>query len=358
MRRWFESVTLGGGGPGGALLRPPLRLASWFYGLVIAVRNAWYDRGHVQHVDAPVIAIGNLTTGGTGKTPMAIHVVQRLRALGLRPAVVSRGYGAAGGPADELLLIQHAEPGVPCIANADRVRGASAALQRHEVDVVVLDDAFQHRRIARDLDLVLIDATAPFGGDYLLPRGRLREPLESLRRASALIITRADMVGADELSRLRGVLARVAPGKPLLSCTHRPAALTPLRAGLPRVEGGAVLLASGIAHPQAFAATARAVGLAVVDHVLFPDHHRYAGQDAERIVAQAQARRAARVVVTEKDAVKLAPLDFNWPLPVQVLPVRVDFSPADATMLDDLLRSATGRAAGERSGMEKIHQRP
>lgn len=358
MRRWFESVTLGGGGPGGALLRPLLRLASWLYAPAIALRNAWYDRGHVHRVGAPVIAIGNITTGGTGKTPMAIHVVQRLRALGLRPAVVSRGYGSAGGPADELLLIQHAEPGVPCIANADRVRGASAAIQRHAVDVVVLDDAFQHRRIARDLDLVLIDATAPFGGGYLLPRGRLREPRESLRRASALIITRADMVSADALGRLRDLLARFAPGKPILSCTHRPAALTPLRAGLPRGDGGAVLLASGIAQPQAFAATARAVGLDVVDHALFPDHHRYTPQDAERIAAQARTRRAARVVVTEKDAVKLAPLDFNWPLPVQVLPVRVDFSPADATMLDDLLRAAAGRAVGERSGIGKILQRP
>ena len=348
MQRWYERVTEGEGGVGGALLRPPLWIASRAYAALIAARNTRYDRsaGAVRRVGVPVVSIGNITTGGTGKTPMTIHVVERLRALGRNPAVVSRGYASADGIADELALVQQAVPGVPCIANADRVAGAEKAVRAHAADVIVLDDGFQHRRIGRDLDIVLLDATAPFGGGHLLPRGRLREPVTSLRRCDAVIITRADAVDAAVLERLRAQAAELSSHRPVLACVHQPAPLRPLPGDFPADEpdaGMSVHLASGIAQPRAFERTVAALGLQIAGHTVFPDHHAYGWDDVMRIAAQARGGGAARIVVTEKDAVKLAALAANWPLPVDVLPVRIDFVGDDATIFGELLADTLAR---------------
>jgi len=345
MRGWFEQVVDGSGGPAGVLLRPALRVASGIYSVAIGSRNARYDRGarRICHVDAPVVSIGNITTGGTGKTPMTIHVVERLRAQGRKPAVVARGYAARGGRPDELHLIEKVTGGVPCVANPDRVAGAREALAGGAADVIVLDDGFQHRRIARNLDIVLLDATAPFGGGYLLPRGRLREPVQSLCRADAVVLTRTDQLSAHLVSNLRGQVGRMVGVKPVLACAHRPQQPYPLLLG---PEGAAhvspvesVFLVSAIARPEAFERTVHATGLEVRAHARFPDHHRFTPGDAAAIARRVVAAGARRILITEKDAVKLAELAFDWPVPVDVLPVRIDFPAEDATMLDDLLRT-------------------
>jgi tetraacyldisaccharide 4'-kinase len=310
------------------------------YALIIAVRNARYDRpSAAQRVAAPVISIGNLTTGGTGKTPMVIHVVQRLRALGRTPAVVARGYAAGPRGADELLLVSQAVAGTPCIANPNRVAGAREAVAQHGADVIVLDDAFQHRRIARDLDIVLLDATAPFGGGHLLPRGRLREPIASLARCHAVILTRTDQVDESQLVQLRREVTQRAPDWPVLACTHSPQSPQPLPSAGHAANPDAVayFLMSGIANPAAFERTVQTRGLHCCGHARFPDHHRYTARDVEDVCTQAASAGADRLLVTEKDAVKLAPLIANWRMPVDVLPVRIDFCGADATMLDQLL---------------------
>lgn len=333
----------------GALMRPPLWAASRAYAAIIALRNGKYDRGDVvQRVSVPVISIGNLTTGGTGKTPMTLHVVERLRALGSRPAVVSRGYAADSAQADELALIEGAVADVPCVADPDRVAGAKRAIGEHHADVIVLDDGFQHRRIGRDLDLVLIDASQSLADAHMLPRGRLREPVASLSRADAVILTRVDQVGADAVARLCEQVKMVAPELPVLKCVHRAAAMRALVGDPQRdaaIDSVPAFLASGIARPSAFERTVRDLGVDARGHLVFADHHRFSAADAQRICADAAAVGAERVVVTEKDAVKLARLDVAWTLPVDVLPVRIDFLDDGCRMLDVLIGRAVGSEA-------------
>src|SRR5688572_24546059 len=218
------------GGAAVELLRVPAAL----FGAAAGLRRALYDLGWLptERLDAPVISVGNLCAGGTGKTPMVAWIVRELTRRGRRPGIVSRGYGAPNGVAnDEARLLAEALPEVPHVLDRDRARGGRELVGRH-VDVIVLDDGFQHRRLRRDLDLVLIDATRPWGLDGrsaaaapLLPRGLLREPPAALSRAHAAVITRADQASDGELVELRREIARVAPGIALASAIHAPARL-------------------------------------------------------------------------------------------------------------------------------------
>jgi tetraacyldisaccharide 4'-kinase len=262
--------------------------------------------------------VGNLTAGGTGKTPMVAWVVGELSRRGLRPGIVSRGYGARteGGASDEAQLLAEALPQVPHELAADRATGARALLERG-CDVVVLDDGFQHRRLARDLDLVLVDATRPWGlpppsggGEAvraLLPRGLLREPPAALSRAHAAVLTRADQIERQALERLQAELARLAPGLPVALAEHRPRGLRALEGGaveeVGRLAGERVELVSGIGNPEAFERSVRDLGAEVVAHRRFGDHHAYVASDLDGLGAG-----GARLVTTSKDAVKLAPL--------------------------------------------------
>jgi tetraacyldisaccharide 4'-kinase len=350
MRRAYETIIAGGGGFAGVLARPVLSALSGLYRLGLGVRNASIQArgGDGTVVGAPVISIGNLTTGGTGKTPMVIHVVERLRALGGNPVVVSRGYGAGDGPADELLLVERAVPGVVGIAEPNRVAGARRAIAEHAADVIVLDDGFQHRRIHRDLELVLVDATEPLAEARLIPRGRLREPLSALSRADAVVLTRCDQVSESARTAQVEWLAARAPGLAILTCAHATRGLTTLE-GTGWDAGAAtlppVLLVSGIAKPRAFERSVASAGFNAIGHRVLADHHRYTPDDAALMEAEARACGAAGIVVTEKDAVKLARLEHAWALPVIVLPVRIDFAGDGATMLDELLMRAVAKSA-------------
>lgn len=291
------------------LLRAPAAL----FGLAARLRGRLYDRGWLPayRVDVPVVSVGNLVAGGTGKTPMVVWLVERLARRGLRPGILSRGYrGAEGGKNDEGRMLARLAPGVPHVQRPDRVAGAQE-LERAHVEVVVLDDGFQHRRLVRDLDLVLVDATRPWGlaaaADRepvraLLPRGLLREPPRALARADAVVITRADGVAPRALARLEAELARLAPGRPILRAVHAPKCLwnaaDGARLGLDLLRGAEVDLVSGIGNPAAFEATARALGARVVEHRAFPDHHDYAPADLAGLGER-------RLVTTAKDAVKL-----------------------------------------------------
>ncbi len=347
----LERILNGDGGLAGALARPPLDVAAALYGRIVARRNRRFDRGGsaVRRVNAPVISVGNITTGGTGKTPMVIDVLARLRALGRKPAVVSRGYRAEPGKlADELRLIRRALPEAPCVANPDRVAGAAEALAAHGADAIVLDDGFQHRRLGRDLDIVLIDATAPFGGGRLLPRGRLREPIDSLGRAHVVVLTRCDQVRAAALATIQDEVAQVAPQALRLRAVHRPARLETLSGevagALDAATGRAVYLLSGIGNPQAFANTVSALDARVCGHARFADHHAYASAELRAACTAAAQAGAEQVWVTEKDAVKLAEFGDAWPLPVRALAVRIDFCDDGGRMLDERLAAVIGGA--------------
>ncbi len=224
-----------------ALERAGLRLASGPYGLAVWLRNGLYERGWKERHQAPVpvVSVGNLTVGGTGKTPCVEYVARFYRGRDRRVAILSRGYGSPSplplspggrgvgvrGRNDEAMVLEENLPDVPHLQGPDRVALAATAVEELESEVLVLDDGFQHRRLRRDLDIVLLDATDPWGHGHLLPRGLLREPPSSLRRACVVVLTRCDQVGAEERSRLRSAIARLAPQAPLVEATHRPIGL-------------------------------------------------------------------------------------------------------------------------------------
>ena len=201
-------------GPDGCFVRGALRLAEFPYTWVVNSRNRRFDDGRlpVEKVGVPVVSVGNLTLGGTGKTPMVQWLARWFQNHGLKVSLISRGYKSAGNlQNDEARELEKQLPGVAHWQNPDRVAAARVAIGEFGTEVIILDDAFQHRRIARDLDLVLIDALEPFGFGHVFPRGTLREPLAGLARAHLVILTRADMVDETERSRIRGIVERHTP---------------------------------------------------------------------------------------------------------------------------------------------------
>lgn len=296
--------------------------ASWVYGSVVGRRNRRFDKPNAcERADVPVVSIGNLTTGGTGKTPMVLEFVKRLRALGKRPAILTRGYGAkAGETADEVREFQETFPDVPVVVNADRVAGAKTAVGEHGADCCVMDDGFQHRRLHRDLDVVLVDALNPWGGGRLLPAGRLREPITSLGRADLCIVTRFNQLDHNNAMTVFRDVQRRARHVPVLHADIDATNLRTREAVDQPVESlrqKAVLAVCGLGNPKTLSRSLAALG-ANVNSLAFPDHRRYTARDVDRIATAAQKIRADAVVTTRKDWVKLAPLlngathPFDW----------------------------------------------
>jgi tetraacyldisaccharide 4'-kinase len=315
-------------GPWPALLRGGLRLASLPYGLAVRLRNRMYEWGWNERHRAPVpvVSVGNLTAGGTGKTPCVEYVARHYRWRDLRVAVLSRGYGSERGRNDEAMVLEENLPDVPHLQGPDRLALAATAVEELESEVLVLDDGFQHRRLARDLDVVLIDATNPWGHGHLLPRGLLREPPSGLRRAGAVVLTRCDQVASAERGRLREAVARLAPGVPAAETTHRPVGLgngAQAAAPLDRLRGRPAAAFCGLGNPEAFRRTLRGLGADVVAFRTFPDHHAYARADVDDLRAWARGQATDCVVVTtQKDLVKLRLTDLGgrelWALRIQL----------------------------------------
>jgi tetraacyldisaccharide 4'-kinase len=253
-----------------------------------------------------VLSVGNLTFGGTGKTPFVIHACEQLIARGCTPAILSRGYRAHDelGNDEARVIAAH----LPEVRHAQNPNRYEAGLPLADaVDCFVLDDGFQHHPLARDADLVLVDATDPFGGGFCPPAGRLREPPDALSRATLVVLTRADQVEREDLGEtMRRVRARTEA--PIATAAFEPSCDEPL-------EGREVTLACGIGNPRAFVATAVSMGAVVAETVFYRDHHAYTAADAERL-----AERGRPVLVTEKDAVKLQAL---WRFEVPLLVVRI-----------------------------------
>jgi tetraacyldisaccharide 4'-kinase len=292
-----------------------LRIASWPYRLGVWWRNRAYDRGRrtVHCATVPVVCVGNLTVGGTGKTPCVEWVARFFRQREVQVAILSRGYGSEAGRNDEALVLEENLPDVPHYQDADRVALAEKAVEESESELLVLDDGFQHRRLHRDLDVVLIDATSPPTRDSLLPRGTLREPVSGLRRAGAIVLTRCDQVPASEVDALRAWLARYWPNTPVATTEHRPMELVgcddlrePVRESVEQLRGCRVGAFCGIGNPGSFRRTLEALGATVVNLRTFPDHHRYSHADVDDLTRWADALPAgAKIATTQKDWVKL-----------------------------------------------------
>jgi tetraacyldisaccharide 4'-kinase len=330
---------------------------SWLYGLGVGLRRAWLKRRPAQRLGVPVVSVGNLTTGGTGKTEAVALIAQWLAERGLRPAVLSRGYGRlsrervlvvsrGAGPVvdvqaagDEPYLLAQRLAGVAVVVGADRSATARLAREQLGCKSVVLDDGFQRRdQIHRDADWVLLDATDPFGGNDLLPAGRLREPVASLREAGALLLTRCDQ---QDPASLLADLRRWLPDKPVWQSRHVPSRLRDLATNaeqpLSRLSNCRVLAVSGIARPQAFVKTLESLHAEVTGHFAFPDHHWFGIADCKRLLAHATALNS-RIVTTAKDAVRLAAVaGVKWE--GWILDVRLDILPS-ASPWQEWLRTA------------------
>jgi tetraacyldisaccharide 4'-kinase len=255
----------------------------------------------IERVDVPVISVGNVGVGGAGKTPFAAWLAGRLRAWGRKPGIALRGYGY-----DEVLLHRELNPGVWVAKGARRV-DAARELVASRCDVVVLDDAFQHRRLARDLDIVLVAVEAWDPSPRLLPRGPWREDVTALTRADAIVLPRKPAAPA-RAGPAAAEVARIAPGKPIAICHLAPVKLTPLHGGVARklttLRGRDVLAVAALAQPGPFFDALRDAG-AQVEEDASPDHHPFTAADAARIQARAEGR---TIVMTHKDAVKLRDL--------------------------------------------------
>ncbi len=298
-------------GPVSALLRGGLQCAALGYGLGVGLRNLAYDVGlrRVERAGVPVISLGNITAGGTGKTPLAAFVARWFRTRGVRVCLLSRGYGAARGAAnDEALVLERQCPDVPHLQHPDRVRSARIAVEELGAQLLILDDGFQHRRLDRDLDVVLIDVLAPWGYGRLLPRGLLREPRSGLRRADVIVLTRVNQSTTAAVQALERQLAPLCPAAPIVSVAFVPTRLVNASGDeCELVELADLHLAAfcGIGHPEAFAMTLAQVGLLPADCRTYPDHHRYAREDIDGLRQWSNSLQAQALVTTEKDLVKI-----------------------------------------------------
>jgi tetraacyldisaccharide 4'-kinase len=328
---WLAIVSGERRGPAAALARCGLTVLAGFYRAALAIRNLCFQLpGAAKRASCPVISVGNITVGGTGKTPMVAYLARLVEEMGGRPVILSRGYGAAsGGPNEEAVELARLCPGVPHLQNPDRLAALEGWVAGNQCDVAILDDGFQHRRLARSIDIILIDALRPFGFGHVLPRGLLREPLSALRRADMVVITRAELVTPDGVKLVtQTVLPYLRPAAPLLVARHEPAGLLVTdgsRRDPAALRGQDVAAACGIGNPEAFRRTLEKAGARVRLFDVFPDHYAYTAADLDRLLRTAEAAGLKTLVTTGKDYVKWQPLLARprSPSPVEVAALEV-----------------------------------
>lgn len=323
----------------------------FFYGAAVKVRNEFYERGIFRAVSlgAPTISVGNLTVGGTGKTPLVCFVAEVLAAQGETVCILSRGYkrenarervlvsdgkrilADAGRAGDEPLELARKLLGKAfVVADANRAAAGNWARKKFGVTAFVLDDAFQHRRVKRDLDIVCIDATNAFGNYKLLPQGILRETLKSLERADLTVVTRANLVGKMEIEKLKTEISKFNSNNKIFVSENKFSNLIELNsfsAALPNAEGNkknaarrlpatAYLAFCALGNPQNFFAQLRRENFNVAAVETFPDHYFYTQKDIEKLEEKARESGAQKLITTAKDAGKLRDLKFNLPCAV------------------------------------------
>jgi len=323
----------------GSNVRRWLLWAAIPYGIVTGLRARLYQwRWFAQRkLPVPVISVGNLTLGGTGKTPVVIRIAEWLLTEGKRVAILSRGYARTSrdtkllvsdgtqllvGPydaGDEPFLIARRCPKAIVAVGADRYELGRWVLSRFPVDCILLDDGFQHLALHRNVDLLLVDATDPGGLEALVPAGRLREPIVAAARATQIVVTRADLAGqvASVMQRLRNAIG---PLPEPVQARFLAEGIVSVRSGESRAlswcKGKTVLLCSGIGHGASFRTMAEGLDVRLLDEVRYVDHHRYSKADVDRLRARAEELNADLVLMTEKDAIKVAPLlgesDDHW----------------------------------------------
>jgi len=340
-------------------LRTALRLAEFFYASATRIRNKLFDlhlcRAH--QLPIPVISIGNITAGGTGKTPFVRWLAAKLKQNTFHPAILMRGYRrSASGMSDEQSLLCELliEQNIPVHAQPDRVAGGHYVLKTHpQTNIFILDDGFQHRRLARDADLVLIDVTNPLGHNHVHPRGLLREPAAGLNRATALILTRCELLDSPRLDELEKNLRRFNPTAPIFRSrflhTGLRSASTPVAAPpdipLETLKSTGIFATAAIANPTPFESTLQNLTIPSVPHLWFPDHHDYTTSDLGDLRRRAAESSASAIITTEKDWVKLRslPSALDGTPPIWRLDLDLHFDAEDEAKLWDLLTRRINR---------------
>lgn len=359
------------------LKRALIWLPAKLYELAVRLRVAAYETEYrrPQRLAATVIAVGNLTLGGTGKTPMVEYIARYLRSEDHRVAILTRGYGRVSDemrtlnapPAssgldnaqatdtisfrevgDEPLMLARALPDVPIVVHKDRTQAGRRAVEAMGANVLVLDDAYQHLRLARDLNILLIDASDPFGGFEMAPFGRLREPLYGIRRADAVIITRADR--PFDQAQTQAIIRHFCDADvPLIYVTGGITRLRHLETGgvyeLDAFAGWNAAALCGIGNPQAFAEDILRVGINIVDESFFRDHHAFTQSDLDSATAAARGAAADMIITTEKDAVRLEGLRHG---DVPVYAAQMEIQSDDEIRLKSLLLRTVTRKRSQK----------
>ena len=309
-------------GLSGAVLRCLLNPAALVYSSVVKLRNFMYSKAWLKtrKVDALVISVGNITTGGTGKTPLVNWLYNRIvensrvKRQDHRCAILTRGYKTRRGMlSDEPAILAKDCPEAKVLVNPDRAAAANEAVNRWNTDILIMDDGFQHRRLCRDLDIVTVDATCPFGYGKLLPAGLLREPVSALKRADAVVITRCDKVADAELRNLEEQLHLVNPSMCVARSVHAPVCAHSFgrrEIGLEEIKGKNVFAFCGIGNPDAFLSTIKNLGFNLVGLKVYNDHYRYTNDDVADIHEEARYLSADLIMTTQKDWGKVFESDF------------------------------------------------
>ena len=350
----------------GGILLAVLRLFSVFYGIGVFCKLILYKYGILkQHrLSCKVISLGNITVGGTGKTPTAQVLAAMIRDMGFRVVILNRGYRAnwhgqiglvsdgqrihmtASEAGDEAFLLAKNVPGVAVVVGKDRALTGEYAVRKLQAEVIILDDGYQHWQLARDLDIVLIDTLNVFGNNFLLPRGTLREPLENLARAQVFLLTKVDQSTPEARSRIRETLQRVNPNALVVESVHNPVCLIELAdwykglraqtVALESIRERKVLAFSAIGNPSSFEQTLHDVGAKVVAAERYPDHHDYTMAEMQGAMEKALKEGACVLATTEKDAVKIPTefIDSDRPLPVYVIGIEVKFTDGKQEFID------------------------
>lgn len=344
-RRYLKLIRGESTGPAAGLGRAVLSAAGFGYAAAMRARNRAFDAGWkaTHRASVPVISVGNLTLGGTGKTPMVEWLARRARRDGTRVAILSRGYGAAEGVNDEGRVLEENLPDVPHLQGPDRVELARIAVEELESQLLLLDDGFQHRRLARDLDVVMLDALDPFGLGRVFPRGLLREPIAGLKRAGLVVLSRADLVDADRRTAIRAEAERRAGPIAWVEARHQPIDLIDgdgQSEPIGDLSGRKVLAFCGLGNPDGFRKTLDRLGIKRLGFQTFPDHHAYTRDDVDGLIADVRSLGADLVLTTQKDLVKVRIASIG-PAPLRALRIGLAIQEG-AQIMEDALAPILG----------------
>jgi tetraacyldisaccharide 4'-kinase len=358
LKKRIETIIKSGEGKVNFPLSSFLSTSSIFYGGAVKLRSVFYSKGIIcsKRLPCMVISVGNITLGGTGKTPMTIYTAQLIRRLGYKVVVISRGYkGGAekiGGivsngsqifmtsddAGDEPFMMVQKLDQIPVIVGQDRFTSGMLAIREFDPQVVILDDGFQHLKLLRDMDLVLLDYSRPFGNNHLFPRGVLREPISALLRGDAFILTRSDAPGPTAFNDH----IPLTQGRPVFRSFHVPRVYKVLKGKTIECDQGLlkrckVYAFAGIARNDDFQRTLKEFECKIKGFLDFPDHHRYSSSDIDKILRSAKAAEADVLITTEKDHARITN-EVIWPMDLMVVGIEVSFG-TEANSFFDFIKS-------------------